>query len=322
MTAPPDAVTVQAAAAQPRSHGTYSRYRYGPDENGEQGACRCARCKAASARVQRDRYRLKAYGRWESPYTDAGPSRDHVRALRAAGVSRECVARVTGVSDGALTRLLYGRRDRPPTRMVRRETEARILAVRPSLDLLADGAPVDSAGTVRRLQALIATGRTRQELAGRLGVQPTNLTKLMAGRQVRAATARAARALYDELWDVAPDEGTPRAALLAARTRRGARNRGWALPAAWDDDTIDDPAAGPAEGWQRRGGDKHRDSAALVEDASELIDGTAEREGQGYTRATAAMRLGVSLAALEKAYERTGRLAAAAATEGESHAAA
>lgn len=317
------APVVTEGTAESRPHGTYARYYAGPDAAGNPGRCSCAECLAAVRAWQRRRARMQAYGRWQ-PYVDAAPVREHVRMLSAYGIGFRTAARVADVPYATITHLMYGcpKQGRPPTSRIRPETARRLLAVRPSPDHVAPGTRIDATGTHRRLRALVAADHALSVLAARLVMTPANLCTVLRSGRVTASTARAVAALYDELWDEAPDESTSRGARLAASARRMAAEHGWPPPAAWDDDTIDDPAAGPAEGWQRRGGDKHRDSAALVEDASELIEGTAEREGQGYTRATAAMRLGVSLAALEKAYERTGRLAAAAASEGESHAAA
>ena len=55
---------------------------------------------------------------------------------------------------------------------------------------------------------------------------------------VAPATARAVEDLYDRAWQ------GPRRPSTASRRR--AVTAGWAPPLAWDDDTIDDPAASPA----------------------------------------------------------------------------
>jgi predicted transcriptional regulator len=313
-------VTPEQAAAETRAHGTYARYHSGPAEDGQPGPCRCLRCSAASARRQQDRYRLIAYGQWD-PFTDAGPARAHVLALSTYGVGWKRIASVAGVSQGAVQRLLWGRRGEPPTRRMRHATAARLLAVRPSPALLGPGTLTAAAGTRRRLQALIAVGHCRIVLAARLGVASTNLNRIIrSAERVHTSTARAVCALYDELWDTPPDESTIEATRRAARARREGLAHGWPPPAAWDDHQIDDAAAVPPAGWQRRDG-KLRDSAALAEDAAELI------EKQGYDRLTAAMRLGVSRHALDKAFDRTRARDAGPAAhghltpEGHSHAA-
>jgi DNA-binding CsgD family transcriptional regulator len=269
---------------------------------------------AAVAAYQRDRKRQKAYGRWE-PYTDAAPAREHLRALMAYGIGFQRAARAAGLAPSTVSHLLYPDGTRPAATRVRHETACRLLAVRPSLDLLAKTASVDGSGTRRRLQALAAAGHALSVLAPRLGMALPNVCRLLRDPRVAAATARAVRSLYDELWDAAPDESTPQAARRAARARRGAVRRGWPLPLAWDDDTIDDPAAGPAEGW-RRG--LQGTSAGLAEDAAELM-------ARGLDRNQAAERLGVKRDTLDTAIARARRAAEAArddTTEERSHAAA
>ena len=150
-----------------------------------------------------------------------------------------------------------------------------------------------AAGTRRRLQALVAIGWTRAQLARRLGLTPPRLGRLLHhDGLVEAATAAAALALYDELWNHWP------AGAAADRSRGYARARDWAVPMAWDDDQIDDPDAGPAPGW-RRSDRTTRRAADLAADAAELIT------RQGYTRANAAARLGVTTSALDAALRRT-----------------
>lgn len=281
----------------PREHGTRARYVSGPGIDGRPGqGCRCAACTAANRAHSRHRNRMIVYGRWQ-PYTDAGPVRLHIQALRAAGLGRRRIARLAQVSDSAVANLLYGKPGRPPTRRLRPQTAAKLLAIRPGLDALAPATPVGATGTRRRLQALVALGHPKSALARRLAMLPGNLGAAMERNQVTAATARAVRDLYDELWDQRPDPQEWRAKITASRARNYAAARGWAPPLAWDDDTIDDPHATPADRWQRTG--RTLSSAALAAEAAELIT------GQGYTRQHAAERLGVTKAALDKALART-----------------
>jgi hypothetical protein len=260
----------------------------------------CRACREYSAFDARRRYRLRAYGRWQPPYVDAAPVREHVLTLKAAGIGWERVARIAGVPPATVSYLLYGcpAAGRPPSGRIRPGAAARLLAVIPSLDLLAGKARTDAAGTRRRLQALAAAGHTREALRGRLGIRDeSNFSKLLTCDRVSAATARAVRGLYDELWDVPPDESTPQAAALARRARKRAAALGWPLPMAWDDDTIDDPAARPADDWKRgaRG-----TSAGLAEDAAELL-------ARGLDRNAAAARLEVKRDTLDAAIARSAR---------------
>lgn len=284
-----------------RPHGTRARYVLGPGPGTGPG-CRCRPCSAANRDAESKRTRLKTYGQWE-PYVDAGPAREHVRALAGCGIGWKRAAELAGVSTGAMSKLLYGGpSDRPPSKRIRPATAARILAVQPSPSSLASRALIPAIGTQRRLQALVAIGWSQARLAARLGMLRPNFGHLMLRPHVAAATARAVLELYRELWNMPPAEDGHRAKISASRARNHARAHGWPPPAAWDDDRIDDPGGQPAEGWERSsrpalGG------AELAEEGSELI-------GQGYTREQAADRLGVRRDTLDQALRR--RLGAAA----------
>lgn len=154
-----------------------------------------------------------------------------------------------------------------------------------------------AAGARRRLQALVAIGWSQSHLAARLSMQPSNFASLLTREHVRTGTAKAVQNLYDQLWNRPPVAADHRARISASRARRYAEARGWPPPLAWDDDIIDDPAAAPTPGWQRRDG-RLRRSADIAEDAAEL-------QRQGFTRQQVAARLGVTRAALEKAISRS-----------------
>jgi hypothetical protein len=181
-------------------------------------------------------------------FTDAAPVREHVLALRKAGIGwrqAECLA---GVPGSTVARLLF-----QGTKMITRRSAEAILAVRPvsHWQVAAEGVIVDATGTRRRLQALIACGWSQPQLGARLGMQGTNLGRLMAGPGVRAGTARAVAVLYDELWNTPPPERTHVERQAAARARNRADRNGWPRPGAWDDDKIDDPGALVPAGWKR-----------------------------------------------------------------------
>lgn len=93
-------------------------------------------------------------------------------------------------------------------------------------------------GVRRRIQALMAIGWPRPEIARRIGWQGGSLGDLANPRrsQVDRRTYLAVRAVYDEL----ADKPGP-----SARTKGWARNRGYLPPLAWDDDLIDDPTYDP-----------------------------------------------------------------------------
>lgn len=221
-----------------REHGTLAAYKV--------EGCKCGPCEAANTRYVARRNRLIAYGQWR-PYVDAEPVREHVRTLQAAGLGWRRIAQLAGVPNGSISKLIYGdgRRGMAPSKRVRPHTAAAVLAIQPGLDVLGGTALVDGAGTRRRLQALVAVGWAQARLADHLGIHRTNLNKMLLDQDkpVYARTARAARALYEELWDSPPPQGGHREKISASRARNYARERDWFPPAAWDDDLIDLPAA-------------------------------------------------------------------------------
>lgn len=204
--------------------------------------CRCYPCGAANSNYAANLNRQTAYGR--SNLVDAEPVRQHVRALMAGGMGWKTVMRRTGLSSAVITKLLYGKRradgTRTPTRRLRPETADKLLAVQLEL---ADHALVDSIGTTRRVQALIAIGWSQAKLAGRLGITPQNFWFPAASRpKILVATARAIGELYDELSMQLPPENTPGERRSASRARAYAKARRWLPPLGWDEDEIDDPA--------------------------------------------------------------------------------
>lgn len=154
---------------------------------------------------------------------DAEPARAHVTMLRASGLGLKRIAALAGVGHGALSKLVYGdsARGMAPSSRIRPATERRILAVQPSLDVLGARRPVDGTGTRRRLQALVALGWSMTEVGRRLGWSPANACSLIGGNgPVGAGTARAARALYDELWSARPPGRTDGCRRWDGTTRR------------------------------------------------------------------------------------------------------
>jgi len=281
-----------------REHGTRARYVHGPGPGNGTG-CRCDECTAANRAAAQRRERAILYGRWQ-PFADAGPAREHVRALARHGIGRRRAAELAGMSAGAMSRLLYGGPgSRPPTRRIRPQTAAAILAIRPSADLVAPYVLVGAAGTRHRVQALVAAGWSQAQLAGQLMTSPRHVGALLRQDRVTAGTATAARELYERLWSQPPPEDDHRTRIAATRARNYAAARGWAPPMAWDDDELDKPDGRPAEGWRRRDRTR-RPSAELAEDAAELFR-------QDYTHEQAADRLGVTKGALEQALYRAQR---------------
>lgn len=206
---------------------------------------------------------------WESTYIDAQPVRDHIHALRSAGIGNKRISELTGVSHNTIQVILTGRPERGtgPTKQVWRRTAEKLFALTvPDIphSRVAGGAKVPSVGTRRRLQALVAIGYSRSELCRRLGVQVSNGHRLFLDSHlvVNASTARAVAGLFDEL-QMKPGSCT--------RAVNDARRKGWPPPMAWDEDRIDDPAATPDC--------QPAEKLSIVDRYSELRDlGFSERE--------------------------------------------
>jgi hypothetical protein len=216
--------------------------------------------------------RMKAYG-WWAPLVDAQPVREHVLALKAANVGIRRIAALAGVPTPSISKLLYGQPSRgiPPTRRVRPERAAALLSVPIGVGSLAPGTKIDGTGTARRLQALGTLGWPVPPLAERASVSDLALHSVLGGNNVTVRVAQAVRDLYERMWDEAPPETTRGERSRAQRARIGAARKGWAPPLAWDDTTIDDPAAVP-EGAGRDKVSRVR-KLPLAEDIHWLVQG-------------------------------------------------
>lgn len=213
--------------------------------------CRCAHCRSANRTYENNRSRQQLYRR-PARLVDAGPVRAHIRALMDQGMGWKRVANQAGVARTTVGGLLYGKHPdepdhpdhRPPRARVSRDVADKLLAV--TVDL-APCALIPQAGTVRRVQALVACGWPQAILARHIGWTPANFGGLVHGKrgQVTVATAELVRKVYDELWDQPPPAATRWQRSARTRALSVAREYGWAPPMAYDDETIDDPFAEP-----------------------------------------------------------------------------
>lgn len=187
-------------------------------------------------------YRNKqvAYGRWQTIKVDAAPVRAHVLALKAVGVGDRRIEELSGVSRSTLQTLCRNRpgTDEPLRTEVWRSTANSILAISLEADHRGYGVRIQSIGTLRRLRALQAIGWTQTEIARRIGWTVANLNRyfITDPDTINRGTAHKISCVFDQL-QLIPGP--------SARARRHAKARGWAPPLAWDEDTIDDPAAKP-----------------------------------------------------------------------------
>ncbi|MGN7157729.1 hypothetical protein ACTHRK_16740 [Dietzia cercidiphylli] len=235
--------------------------------------------------------RMKMYGRWQSVYVPTDAAREHYTALLDAGMDRNQIARLTGISRSQLNHLLHARADRgnKPAARILRENQDKLLALTvPEPSQLwryrAGGSPVDGTGTSRRLQGLVAP---QSHLAQRLDIQPGNLTGAVHGRcDVSARFARKVAELFEELQLTPGPSST-----ATARARR----LGWHPPLAWEEGTIDDPAAAPG--------------AAEAVDPAGDVDAVAVDRGIAHARLWAATRSTERGALVRPAMTRAEKLA-------------
>lgn len=247
----------------------------------------CRPCQQRSADRSRLRYRHLAYGTWQGRI-DAKPSTDHVLALIQLGWSARRIAAVSGVARSAVERLANGALEH-----VYAPTEAAILAI-PLGPCRADhGGRVDATGVARRLQALTAIGHPVPTLAAELDASELSVRRWRRQHTARISARQwqAIHALYERLSHVPG---------FCDRARADARRHGWAPPLAWDDDTIDDPAATPALGGVAAVVDEVAIRRAL---SGERVPLTHDERREAVR---AGRRAGMSLAALNAALHQSG----------------
>lgn len=229
-------------------HHKYANHQHGTRLAYVLDRCRCLPCREDSSKYNSNLNRQTAYGR--SNWTSAQPVREHIQMLQASGLGLKRIAKLSGVDHSNIARVIWGRTERNegPAKQISKVNAAKILAVQASLQNLSDGAivPDGGPGTWRRLQALVAIGWSQSRLAQELGILPSNIGHIIHGRTTpTAATVRAVHDLYDREWGHVQEGHDHRSKISVSRARNYAAKHGWVSPLAWDDDTIDNPAAVP-----------------------------------------------------------------------------
>ena len=164
-------------------------------------------------------------------YRSTDKVKDHIAWLIEQGFNCTSIATAAGVDRGTVLNVMSGK-----NRMITLKTEKKIMAVTPEGVYARPDQRgyVPAIGAVRRIQALITMGWRYKDLNARCGIRTE---KVGEGPWIGREHHEKIRKLYDELWN------TRGPATQGNITK--ALNKGWAKPMAWDDDTIDDPAAKP-----------------------------------------------------------------------------
>ncbi len=159
--------------------------------------CHCEACTAANLAATRQRVRAKTIGTWQ-PFAPADPIRQHLEALRSAGIGIDQIARLTTVPGSTIRMIIYGKRGQPPRR-VRAETADHILAITPNEGGRARRSTVDATITRTQIHELLAAGWRYPDLAAELGRRTANLRRTAKRSTVTVQTATDIARLHQRL---------------------------------------------------------------------------------------------------------------------------
>lgn len=203
--------------------------------------CRETCCTVPNFRVSK-RYRHEARLNGGRTTVDPAPVRAHLQYLQTR-MSLSAVADITGSSASHLQKIVDGAHP-----VMLRGLAARILAV--TVDTPIGPHWIDATGSRRRLQALAVVGFSFERVATMVdGCGAFNLREIAYGNRerVRYDNAQQIREVFERITR----EGKPYTPLNhyerhgTARIMKRARESGWVSALAWDEGTIDDPAARP-----------------------------------------------------------------------------
>lgn len=204
---------------------------------------------------------LRLHG-W-SVLVPVGPAQTHLRWLHHThGMTAKTISEQCTLSEASVNEIIAGKHygaygERHPLTAIRRENETSVLAVQPVTPSGRGGARVNACGSVRRVQALCARGFPVFWTSLQCGHDRTYFGTLIRGERayIFASTAHQIRQVYEKYEHADPrDLGISERAVTASLNR--ATRNGYAPPAVWDWQTIDDPdgfpdwtgACGTAEG--------------------------------------------------------------------------
>jgi hypothetical protein len=138
------------------AHGQHSAYVL--------DRCRCEPCRLSNRAYEQERAQRIA-----PAFVGADATRKHVEFLSANGVGLKQISRLTGVSSGVLTKLVYGdgTRKMGPSKRIRQATAEKILAVMPSHAAAGSKQPAGPSWVL--IDEMIAAGVTKTAIARYLG---------------------------------------------------------------------------------------------------------------------------------------------------------
>jgi uncharacterized protein YerC len=178
----------------------------------------------------------------------AGPVRQHVLKLRAAGGTYASIGRAAGTGAMTVHRIANARR---PT--VQAEVAARLLAITEAGIRSLRPSP---GGTMWRLRALVAMGHTCSRMAAATGIPPATLRRIARGEALTISPPlrQAVIALFDAWWDKTPPLRTRQEKLAARGALQRAALGDWPPPAGLDEDELDQPGYQPQAAWRHARG--------------------------------------------------------------------
>lgn len=178
-------------ATRTYEHGTRAKYTF--------EKCRCEPCREAN----REYAKRTSLWNYRPAQVDAHPVREHLENLMSSkyhgahdGMGRRRIAKISGVNEGVISRLLYGRDGKLPKR-IKRENAERLMAVREDLS---PAAVIDAGETWRYLNELIDFGFAKTRIARALGQSKHG--GLQVGKvRVTLKTARAVERLHWKVFE-------------------------------------------------------------------------------------------------------------------------
>ncbi|WP_266741875.1 hypothetical protein [Streptomyces phaeochromogenes] len=163
---------------------------------------------------------------------DASQARQRLISLHVTTGWNDLAAAIDG-SAANLRDIAHGRR-----LTIRRTTHNKIMQLKAAPS---GGQYIDGAGSRRRIQALRAIGWSAKAIAQQAASSQARIQLISNGQAtVRYSLTVKIRNAYTALSQTPAPAG-----YSASRVKGHAIRNGWAPPAAWDDDTIDDPQAHP-----------------------------------------------------------------------------